>query len=154
MFCFFPVRPKQPYIELITKADNEGYFSEGVTFQARCVVPEGRPFSNITWFLDNEPANKQVGQLQYQDVIPVNTGLQLFTTEQEIKWILGPEDNGRKLICRSLHQTDRESLPPQEASVLLLVRCKYIFKKIRRQILRSRAGFLKLANTQRLIFLG
>uniref|UniRef100_A0A1I8PEN4 Ig-like domain-containing protein n=2 Tax=Stomoxys calcitrans TaxID=35570 RepID=A0A1I8PEN4_STOCA len=123
------LRPKQPAVELMTKADSEGYFSEGVTFQARCIVPDGRPAGNITWFLDNEPANKPLGQMEFVASHPANTGLELATTIQSIKWNLGPEDNGRKLICRSHHQTDRESLPPQEGSYTILVRYAPIHKE-------------------------
>ncbi|XP_065358766.1 fasciclin-3 isoform X3 [Calliphora vicina] len=115
------LRPKQPLVELITKPDREGYFSEGSTFQARCIVPDGRPAANITWLIDNQPADKRLGQLE---VVASNSpsGLELSTTIQEIQWHLSPEDNGRKLICRSHHQTDRENLPPQEGSFNLLVR--------------------------------
>ncbi|XP_075152842.1 fasciclin 3 isoform X4 [Haematobia irritans] len=116
------LRPKQPLVELITKPDHEGYFSEGVTFQARCIVPDGRPAANISWFLDNEPANKQLGNAEVVDSNTPGSNLELYTTIQSIKWTLGAEDNGRKIICRSHHQTDRESLPPQEGSFMILVR--------------------------------
>lgn len=125
MSFYFSVRPKQPLVELVTKPDREGYFSEGSTFKARCIVPDGRPAANITWLIDNHPADKRVGELE---VVASNSpsGLELSTTIQEIQWHLSPEDNGRKLICRSHHQTDRENLPPQEGSYNLLVRCKYL----------------------------
>ncbi|XP_058975862.1 fasciclin-3 isoform X3 [Musca domestica] len=116
------LRPKQPLVELITKPDNEGYFSEGVTFQARCIVADGRPYGNITWYLDDEPANKHLSEMDYVTSSPTSNGLELTTTIQGISWILGPEDNNRKLVCRSHHQTDRDSLPPQEGSYHLLVR--------------------------------
>uniref|UniRef100_A0A1I8MWI0 Uncharacterized protein n=1 Tax=Musca domestica TaxID=7370 RepID=A0A1I8MWI0_MUSDO len=116
------LRPKQPVVELITKPDNEGYFSEGVTFQARCIVADGRPYGNITWYLDDEPANKHLSEMDYVTSSPTSNGLELTTTIQGISWILGPEDNNRKLVCRSHHQTDRDSLPPQEGSYHLLVR--------------------------------
>lgn len=123
-FFNISVRPKQPLVELITKPDREGYFSEDSTFKARCIVPEGRPHANISWYIDNEPANKHMGSMDY---IPSNTGngLELWTTIQEIDWHLSPEDNGRKLICRANHQTDRDNLPTEEASYMLLVKCKY-----------------------------
>ncbi|XP_061389984.1 fasciclin-3 [Musca vetustissima] len=116
------LRPKQPRIELITKPDNDGYFSEDVTFKARCIVEDGRPHANITWYLDNEPANKNVGKMDYVPSNPSSTGLELTTTVQTISWILSPEDNGRQLICRSHHQTDRDTMPPQEGAYRLLVR--------------------------------
>ncbi|XP_037805866.1 fasciclin-3 isoform X2 [Lucilia sericata] len=114
------LRPKQPLVELITKPDREGYFNAHSNFQARCIVPEGRPAANITWLIDNQPADKRVGPLDVTSNNP--NGLELSTTIQEIQWTLTPEDNGRKLVCRSHHQTDRENLPPQEGSFNLLVR--------------------------------
>ena len=111
-------------IELITKPDREGFFSEGSTFQARCIVPDGRPAANITWLINNQPADKHVGELEVL-ASPNPNGLELSTTIQEIQWHLTPEDNGRKLVCRSHHQTDRENLPPQESSYSIFVRCKY-----------------------------
>ncbi|XP_073825271.1 fasciclin 3 isoform X2 [Musca autumnalis] len=116
------LRPKNPSVQLITKPDNDGFFSEGVTFKARCEVSDGRPAANITWLLDNEPANKNLGKMEYVASNPTSNGLETTTTIQGISWILGPEDNGRKLTCRSHHQTDRENLPPQEASVNIYVR--------------------------------
>ena len=86
---------------------------------------EGRPAANISWYIDDYPADKRVSQLDVSASSPTNDGnVTLATTVQEIQWHLGPEDNGRKLICRSHHQTDRENIPPQEGAYLLLVKCK------------------------------
>ncbi|XP_037958936.1 fasciclin-3 [Teleopsis dalmanni] len=114
------LRPKQPIITVLEKPDR-GYFTEGSLFVARCVVRDGRPAANISWFFDNYPAQGRVGQL---NVVASNDSqnVQLFNTEQDIQWHLGPEDNGRMLTCRSHHQTDRESLQPQESSVQIFVR--------------------------------
>lgn len=123
------MRPQQPLIELMTKADRDGYFPEGAQFRARCIVRDGRPAANISWFIDDYPADKRVSQLEVI-ASPTDRNMTLSTTVQEIQWHLGPEDSGRKLICRSHHQTDRENVPPQEGAYLLLVRCKLeIFEK-------------------------
>lgn len=122
------VRPKQPLVELITKPDREGYFNEGSKFQARCIVRDGRPVANITWLLDNGPAAKRVGQLEVL-ASPRENGLELFTAIQDIQWDIAAEDNGRRLVCRSHHQTDPDNVPPQEGAYTLLVRCKLIWKR-------------------------
>lgn len=124
------MRPQQPIIELLTRPNREGYFSEGTEFKARCTVRDGRPPANISWYIDNMPANKRTTPL---DIRPSSNGNinprdneELSTSEQEIQWHLSPEDSNRKLVCRSHHQTDRESVPPQEAAYIINVRCKLI----------------------------
>jgi len=70
------------------------------------------------------PANKNTDKL---NVIAsrANDQVELSTSVQEINWHLAPEDSNRKLVCRSHHQTDRDSVPPQEAAYIIMVRCKY-----------------------------
>ncbi|XP_034101647.1 fasciclin-3 isoform X1 [Drosophila nasuta] len=116
------LRPKQPMIELITKPNRDGYFSENTEFHARCIVRDGRPPANISWYIDNMPANKNTNQLQILST-PTHDNVELSTSVQEIKWHLAPEDSNRKLVCRSHHQTDRESVPAQEAAYIIMVRC-------------------------------
>lgn len=107
----------------MTKPNRDGFFNEGTAFQARCSVRDGRPPANISWYIDNMPANKRTSQLE----ILTNTvnNVELSTSVQEIQWALSSEDSNRKLVCRSHHQTDRESVPPQEAAYIINVRCKY-----------------------------
>ncbi|KAH8334069.1 hypothetical protein KR059_006355 [Drosophila kikkawai] len=120
------LRPQQPIIELLTRPNREGYFNENTEFKARCTVRDGRPPANISWFIDNMPANKRTTPLDIRPSSNINSNARdnvvLSTSEQEIQWHLSPEDSNRKLVCRSHHQTDRESLPPQEAAYILNVR--------------------------------
>ncbi|XP_039479876.1 fasciclin-3 isoform X1 [Drosophila santomea] len=114
------LRPQQPIIELLSRPNREGYFNEGTEFRARCSVRDGRPPANISWYIDNMPANKRTTLL---NVISSTTdNVELSTSVQEIQWHLSPEDSNRKLVCRSHHQTDRESVPPQEAAYIINVR--------------------------------
>lgn len=117
------MRPQQPIIELLTKPNRDGYYAEGTEFQARCSVRDGRPPANISWYLDSMPANKRTDPLQILST-PTNDNVELSTSVQEIRWHLSSEDSNRKLVCRSHHQTDRESVPPQEAAYQIMVRCK------------------------------
>ncbi|KAH8278022.1 hypothetical protein KR026_003519, partial [Drosophila bipectinata] len=114
------LRPHQPIIELISKPNRDGFFIEGTPFQGRCSVRDGRPPANISWYIDNMPANKRTSQLE---IITNNVNnVELSTSVQEIQWTLSAEDSNRKLVCRSHHQTDRESVPPQEAAYIINVR--------------------------------
>ncbi|XP_033235293.1 fasciclin-3 isoform X1 [Drosophila pseudoobscura] len=115
------LRPQQPIIELLSKPNREGYFPEGTQFSARCSVRDGRPPANISWYIDNMPANKRTSQLEIIST-PTNDNVELSTSVQEIQWHLSPEDSNRKLVCRSHHQTDRETVPPQEAAYIINVR--------------------------------
>jgi len=121
-FSNFSVRPQQPIIELLSRPNREGYFNEGTEFRARCSVRDGRPPANISWYIDNMPANKRTTPLEVMS--STNDNVELSTSVQEIQWHLSPEDSNRKLVCRSHHQTDRESIPPQEAAYIINVRCK------------------------------
>ncbi|KAH8262306.1 hypothetical protein KR038_000936, partial [Drosophila bunnanda] len=120
------LRPQQPIIELLTRPNREGYFNENTEFKARCTVRDGRPPANISWFIDSMPANKRTTPLDIRPSSNTNSNsrdnVELSTSEQEIQWHLSPEDSNRKLVCRSHHQTDRESLPPQEAAYIINVR--------------------------------
>ncbi|SPP79021.1 fasciclin-3 isoform X2 [Drosophila guanche] len=115
------LRPQQPIIELLSKPNREGYFAEGTQFMARCSVRDGRPPANISWYIDNMPANKQTTPLEIIST-PTNDNVELSTSVQQIQWHLSPEDSNRKLVCRSHHQTDRETVPPQEAAYIINVR--------------------------------
>lgn len=110
-------------IELLSKPNRDGFFSEGTEFRARCSVRDGRPPANISWYIDNMPANKRTDPLEVI-VSNTNDNVELSTSVQEIRWHLSPEDSNRKLVCRSHHQTDRESVQPQEAAYIINVRCK------------------------------
>lgn len=114
------VRPKRPELELLTKPNHDGHFNESSHFKARCIVRDARPAANITWLLDNEPIYRGLGHL---DVQAQQNDLELSTTSQTIEWKLSADDNDRKLICRSHHQSDRDSVPPQEGIYPLSVRC-------------------------------
>ncbi|XP_017132229.1 fasciclin-3 isoform X3 [Drosophila elegans] len=114
------LRPQQPIIELLSRPNREGYFNEGTEFKARCSVRDGRPPANISWYIDNMPANKRTTPLEVMSSTSEN--VELSTSVQEIQWHLSPEDSNRKLVCRSHHQTDRESVPPQEAAYIINVR--------------------------------
>lgn len=44
-----------PVLELTRPRDPQDNYQEGERFLASCVVPEGRPVANITWFMGLSP---------------------------------------------------------------------------------------------------
>ncbi|XP_055838256.1 fasciclin-3 isoform X2 [Episyrphus balteatus] len=113
------LRPHQPVIELLSKPDQDEAFAAESKFAARCIVRDGRPAANITWFVDDLPIYQG---LNPPEVIESQSdkNVTLSTTAQLLQKYLTPEDDGKMLICRAHHQTDREQ--PQEGKFLLKVR--------------------------------
>ncbi|XP_055917848.1 fasciclin-3 isoform X3 [Eupeodes corollae] len=113
------LRPHQPVIELLSKPGQDEAFAAESKFAARCVVRDGRPAANISWFIDDLPI---VQGLNPPEVIESQSdkNVTLSTTAQLLQKYLTPEDDGKMLICRAYHQTDRED--PQEGKFLLKVR--------------------------------
>lgn len=113
------LRPHQPVIELLSKPDQDEAFVAESKFAARCIVRDGRPAANITWFINDLPIYQG---LNPPEVIESQSdrNVTLSTTAQLLQKYLTPEDDGKMLICRAHHQTDREQ--PQEGKFLLKVR--------------------------------
>lgn len=89
-------------------------FKEGDGFMAQCIVPNGRPAAKITWYLDDEQLLVGV----HQPIITSEPGSDLQTISQNVSRTLSPEDNGRKLVCRSEHEALEG---PKEAARQLVV---------------------------------
>lgn len=113
------LRPHQPVIELLSKPGQDDSFVAESKFVARCIVRDGRPAANITWFIDDLPIYQG---LNPPEVIESQSdrNVTLATTAQLLQKYLTPEDDGKMLICRAHHQTDRDQ--PQEGKFLLKVR--------------------------------
>ncbi|XP_045457988.1 fasciclin-3 [Melitaea cinxia] len=89
-------------------------FKEGDGFMAQCIVPNGRPAARITWYLDDEQLLVGV----HQPIITSEPGSDLQTISQNVSRTLSPEDNGKKLVCRSEHEALEG---PREAARQLVV---------------------------------
>ncbi|XP_049883846.1 fasciclin-3 isoform X2 [Pectinophora gossypiella] len=87
----------------------EAIFREGETFDAQCVVPNGRPAARITWFLDSEPLLVGV----HQAVVEQEPGSDLQTIKQNVTRALRADDAGRRLVCMVEHEALDK---PREAS--------------------------------------
>lgn len=98
------VTPEPTEIEIgrDTVISNGGY-RENQTLTARCISQDGVPMSNLTWFLDDEPLDESLlGEVQLRNRTD-NKGKTLVTVEQELRYFLTAQDNGKRIVCRASH---------------------------------------------------
>lgn len=117
------VRPKTPFLELLSKPMEGNIFTVDTVFRARCISGEATPAANISWYLDNTILEKPTNKLERTVVRSVGD-LSIFTTKQEISWRLTPDDNNRMLVCTTPHFTDNVNNLPESTSYKLNVHCK------------------------------
>lgn len=112
--------PLRPELEINTKSQT-GIYEIGEQFRATCISRDGRPASNITFYLDDEPITEGLG---YDEVIEsmANKDTMLFTSRKTITKTIQASDDRRTLICRTHHMADRGQ--PQEVRTQFQVRCK------------------------------
>lgn len=126
--CFIIVRPKMPFLELLTKPIEGNIFKSDTEFRARCISGEASPAANISWYLDNIPLDRIATTITTNKIERVmNTtvsDVQIFTSKQEISWRLTPEDNNRMLICTTPHLTDSSQQLTESTSYKLNVQCR------------------------------
>jgi hypothetical protein len=87
------IEPKDPHFEHYTNQE----LSKGSAFDDRCIVPDGRPAANITFFLNDQELVNGIGQpeeYQQEDKITVVRQIHFKVTDQ---------DNGKILTCRAEH---------------------------------------------------
>lgn len=112
--------PLQPELEVITKTKTNTY-EIGQEFRATCISRDGRPPSNITFFLDDEPITEGVSFDEIIETIASKNQM-LYTTRKQITKQIQASDDRRTLICRTSHIADRSQ--PKEARMQFQVRCK------------------------------
>lgn len=98
------VTPEPTEIEIgrDTEISNGGY-RENQTLTARCVSQDGVPMSNLSWYLDNEPLDSSLlGEVQLKNRTD-NKGKTLITVEQELRYFLTAQDNGKRIVCKASH---------------------------------------------------
>lgn len=98
------VTPEPTEIEIgrDTEISNGGY-RENQTLTARCISMDGVPMSNLSWFLDDEPLDASLlGEIQLKNRTD-NKGRTLVTVEQELRYFLTAQDNGKRIVCRASH---------------------------------------------------
>lgn len=119
LFILFTVAPLAPEIDILTKSRTNSYEIDQ-KFVAKCISRDGRPPSVISWFLDDEPINDNLGLVEIVDTL-TSGNTTLYTSSQTITKYIKSTDDRRNLICRTSHIAGN----PQEARLQLQVRCKY-----------------------------
>ncbi|XP_026467486.1 fasciclin-3-like [Ctenocephalides felis] len=102
--------PSPPEMETSPGTQARDTFRANDILTARCVVRDGRPPANISWYLDDEPIYDGLSEPQ---VIDTPDGL--ATSVQNITRRLQPNDDGRRLTCVARHLAYRK---PNQASVI------------------------------------
>ncbi|XP_025830987.1 fasciclin-3 isoform X2 [Agrilus planipennis] len=91
--------PRAPQLEISTGTDNTNIYKVGDVLRAYCIVRDGRPVANISWYLDDMPILEDL-------TIPTITDMakeELYSIEQNLTRTLVPSDNGRSLRCLAEH---------------------------------------------------
>ncbi|XP_060534314.1 fasciclin-3 isoform X2 [Cylas formicarius] len=92
--------PKAPELDLSQGTDHLVVYKVDDTIQASCIVRDGRPVANISWFLDNEPIdNSELSMPTVIDLAKEN----LQSKIQNLTRRLRASDNGKYLRCVAYH---------------------------------------------------
>ncbi|CAH1260243.1 unnamed protein product [Diabrotica balteata] len=92
--------PKQPELDLSRGTDSLRVYKINDHLDASCIVRDGRPVANISWFLDNELIDDM--GLKMPTVIDLAKE-NLQSKVQNLSRVLQPSDNGRYLKCVAFH---------------------------------------------------
>ncbi|XP_049825133.1 fasciclin-3 isoform X2 [Aethina tumida] len=91
-------QPRQPELELSRGADNIYRINDEL--RASCIVKDGRPVANISWYLDdNQIPGNELSMPTVYDMAKENLQTQL----QNLTRILRASDNGKMLRCVAHH---------------------------------------------------
>lgn len=112
--------PLRPELEINTKSQS-GSYEIGEEFRATCISRDGRPPSNISFYLDDEPITEGLGMDEIIESI-ASKNTMLYTTRKTIRKFIQASDDRRTLTCRTQHIADRGQ--PQDVRMQFQVRCK------------------------------
>ncbi|KAL3271904.1 hypothetical protein HHI36_022374, partial [Cryptolaemus montrouzieri] len=91
--------PKVPELEISKGPDNLREYKIHDTIQASCLVRDGRPVANISWFLDSEPIYDGLSMPTVVEIAKEN----LQSKSQNMTRQLRASDNGKRLRCVAYH---------------------------------------------------
>ncbi|CAG9815099.1 unnamed protein product, partial [Phaedon cochleariae] len=92
--------PKLPELDLSRGTDSLRVYKVNDQLEASCIVRDGRPVANITWFLDDEQISD--AGLKRPTVIDLAKE-NLQSKIQNLTRVLQPSDNGKYLKCVAIH---------------------------------------------------
>lgn len=114
----FLVEPRAPQFETFT---NQA-LAKGNVFEDRCIVADGRPGANISFFLDNEELVHGVAapeEYNQNDAI---------TVVRRVSFKIEDQHNGKTLTCRAEHFAYPNGF--KETKAQLRVNCKRLVSSI------------------------
>ncbi|CAH0548623.1 unnamed protein product [Brassicogethes aeneus] len=92
--------PKQPELDLSRGTDKLSVYKLDDELLASCIVKDGRPVANISWFLDGEPLpGDELSMPTIIDLAKEN----LHSQVQNLTRRLQASDNGKSLRCVAYH---------------------------------------------------
>jgi hypothetical protein len=92
--------PKMPELDLSRGTDSVNIYKINDILQASCIVRDGRPVANISWFLNDEPIYRdQLSMASIIDIYKEN----LHSILQNLTRVLQASDNGKHLRCVAYH---------------------------------------------------
>ncbi|XP_017785393.1 PREDICTED: fasciclin-3 isoform X2 [Nicrophorus vespilloides] len=107
--------PKSPELDLSRGTDSLRVYKIHDVLQASCVVRDGRPVANISWYLDDEPI---VGDGLSMPTIIDFAKEDLHSKVQNLTRTLQPSDNGKLLKCVASHPAlPEESIASRQLDV-------------------------------------
>lgn len=107
-------------MDLSRGTDSLNIYKLNDVLQASCVVRDGRPVANISWYLNEEPLyNSEVSMPTIMELAKEN----LQTKVQNMTRVLQASDNGKSLRCVAFHPAYPEGRA--ETSRQLDVKCKF-----------------------------
>ncbi|XP_066991227.2 fasciclin-3 isoform X2 [Anabrus simplex] len=77
---------------------NDG-FKEGDTISASCIIRDGRPVSNLSWYMGDEQITRDMSM---PVVIHIDNE-DLYSIQQNLTYTLSWQDHGKKLRCVAQH---------------------------------------------------
>ncbi|KAK9720863.1 CD80-like C2-set immunoglobulin domain [Popillia japonica] len=105
--------PRAPELEL--SRDMYGQYKVNDMLRASCIVRDGRPVANISWYLDDEPLYEGISMPTILDFPQED----LYTKVQNLTRQLQFSDNGRHLKCVATHPAlEKSSVTMSQLDVL------------------------------------
>lgn len=108
-------RPSRPELMIAKPENPDGSFNENDILNAFCIVKNGRPAANITWFIGDEKLSDGLSTILVEQYEPQD----LHTVSQNLTRRVQASDNGKQLKCIAGHPllNDNSNTTTQTISV-------------------------------------
>ncbi|XP_066902510.1 fasciclin-3 isoform X1 [Halyomorpha halys] len=92
-------RPSKPELMIARPENPDGNFNENEIINAFCIVKNGRPAANITWYIGDEKLTDGLSTILVEQYEPQD----LHTVSQNLTRRVQASDNGKQLKCIAGH---------------------------------------------------